>query len=232
MREAHTYVGPWATRFDSENAITVAEGAARRAAIRDHDLNPILSMTEVYGQGCCSDRATAMGFDPCEPVAADGSSNYIRGDFDGGFIYSVYRPAEWVRSGNGHIVSTDLLNTTIWPYPGGRIDPTTVELDSLGLDIDGIDRRFINFCAAALGCEAAGDLDMLRPTFKSAWPDYVSTIRHGLLHMIESRPIDLSEWYDLTYIRFKDADAFARYIAQVYAFLFEGFDSMPVVNEC
>ncbi|QLY32840.1 hypothetical protein [Nocardia huaxiensis] len=221
-------VGPWATRFDSEEAFAAAESAARATALRDHDLTPVLRFDEIYGSGPNNDKATAFGFDPHTPVAPDGSYNYVHGDFSAGLVYAVYRPAPQAVSGIGPEVPAELANTTMWPYPGGNLDPTTVPLSSLGLDIDGVDRRFVHFCAAGLGVEAADDLHELRPTFELAWPDYRDTIRTGLTHLVQHRPIDPRTWYELTYIPFSTPDQLALYLAQVYAYLFDGFDSMPV----
>jgi hypothetical protein len=45
---------------------------------------------------------------------------------------------------------------------------------------------------------------------------------------MRERPISTEAWYDLTYVPFDDAGQLAHYHVQVYAFLFEGFESMPV----
>ncbi|MFD0564296.1 hypothetical protein ACFQ2M_21490 [Kitasatospora saccharophila] len=113
------------------------------------------------------------------------------------------------------------------PVPGGVLDPTTVPLAELGLDVPGVDRRFVHFCAAALGVEAVDDLGELRDTFDAAWPDYREVIRAGLLHVVRNRPLSVDRWYQLTYVRFPDQQDLTTYLAQVYAYLFDGFDAMP-----
>ncbi|MGS2807398.1 hypothetical protein [Nocardia sp. MW-W600-9] len=228
MNDPNQRVGPWATRFESERALIVADDAARTQALRDHDLTPVLRFETVYGAGPFADKATAVGFDQSHPVAPDGSYNYVRGDFGAGLVYAVYRPVPHAVIGPGPAGLRDLANTTMWPYPGGRLDPTTVSLSSLGLDAEGIDRRFVHFCAAGLGVEAVDDLHELRPTLHLAWPDYLDTIRAGLTHLVQHRPIDPQTWYELTYIRFASQDQLALYLAQIYAYLFEDFDAMPV----
>ncbi|WP_336086832.1 hypothetical protein [Nocardia sp. SSK8] len=228
MTEQNRRVGPWATRFESERALITADDAARTQALHNRDLTPVLRFEKVYGSGPFADKATAIGFDPYHPVAPDGSYNYVQGDFGSGLVYAVYRPAPHFTADAGPIEPHDLANTTLWPYPGSRLDPTTVSLSSLGLDAEGIDRRFVHFCAAGLGVEAADDLHELRPTLHLAWPDYLDTIRIGLTHLVHHRPIDPQTWYELTYVRFASPDQLALYVAQVYAYLFEDFDAMPV----
>jgi hypothetical protein len=221
-------VGPWATRFDSDEALVTADDAARAYAVEHHDLNPVLPFAQVYGSGMNTDKATAIGISPQLPVKEDGSTNYTRGDFLGGLVYGVYRPADDAPAETGPVSGDQLWNTNLYPYPAGHLDPVHVPLSALGLEVLGVDRRFVNFCAAALGCEAVDDLGTLRETFDRAWPDYRECIAAGLQHLMRERPISTEAWYDLTYVPFDDAGQLAHYHVQVYAFLFEGFESMPV----
>ena len=221
-------VGPWATRFDSETALVTADDVARQYAVKQRDLNPILPFAQVYGPGLHMDKATAIGISAQMPVNEDGSTNYTSGDFMGGLVYAVYRPADSA-SPDGPADGRELWNTTLYPYPAGQLDPVSVSLVALGLDeVPGVDRRFVNFCAAALGCEAVDELGMLQPTFPLAWPDYRECVGAGLRHLVEHRTISPEIWHDLTYVPFESADQLALYHAQVYAYLFEGFGSMPV----
>jgi hypothetical protein len=222
--------GPWATRFDTEEALVRADDALRAAALRDHDLAPILTFEEVYGPDMVvrAAQATAIGIDPDEPYAPDGEINYVRGDFfTDALAYGVYRPADGVGPA-GPVDGEELWNTTLYPYPGGAVDPTTVPLADLGLDAPGVDRRFVHFCAAVLGVEAVDDLGELQANFAGAWPDYRETIRAGLVHVVQNRPISVEQWYALTYVAFPDGQELTMYLAQVYAFLFDGFPAMPV----
>ncbi|AUG78456.1 hypothetical protein CFP65_3668 [Kitasatospora sp. MMS16-BH015] len=223
--------GPWATRFDSEEALVQAEDALRAAALKDHDLAPILPFEAVYGPFLnCLGKATAIAIDPAEPYGSDGEINYVRGDFlTLGLLYGVYRPAEGVGAA-GPAEEDDLLNTTLYPYPGGVVDATTVPLADLGLDVPGVDRRFVHFCAGLLGVEAVDDLGLLRGTFDSAWPDYRETVRAGLLHLAR-RPPAVDRWAALTHVRFADERELAGYLAQVYAYLFDGFEAMPLAPQ-
>ncbi|MFI9783309.1 hypothetical protein ACIHEI_07340 [Kitasatospora sp. NPDC051984] len=162
--------GPWASRFDSEDALYQAEDALRAAALKNHDLSPILPFEAVYGPFLeCAGKATAFA-----------------------------------------------------------IDPTEIGLGELGLDAPGVDRRFVHFCAGSLGVEAVDDLGELRETFDEAWPDYRDVIRAGLLHLIRNRPLTVDQWYALTYVRFPDQRRLTAFLGQVYAYLFDGFDAMPV----
>lgn len=124
-----------------------------------------------------------------------------------------------------------LWNTTLYPHPGGPTDPTTVALADLGLDVPGVDRRFVNFCAGMLGVEAVDDLGLLRETFDRAWPDYRDTVKAGLLHLVRNKPMTVDQWYGLTYVRFPDERELTAYRAQVYAYLFDGFDAMPLAPQ-
>lgn len=178
--------GPWATRFDSEESMVQADNALREAALNSHDLSPILPFEAVYGEGeGCLGKATAITIDPRRPYKSDGEVNYVYADFSTrGLLYGVYRPAEPVEGAeheDGPATGADLWSTTLYPYPGGyeEIDPATVPLADLGLDVPGIDRRFVHFCSGILGVEAVDDLGMLRETFDLAWPDYQDTIRGG-----------------------------------------------------
>ncbi|MYT30819.1 MULTISPECIES: hypothetical protein [unclassified Streptomyces] len=228
--------GPWATRFDSEEALIQAEDALRQAALENHDLAPILPFEDVYGPwDNCLGKATAIAIDPREPYGPDGEINYVHGDFlTQGLLYGVYRPAAGVGE-DGPSSADELWNTTLYPYPGGYpypdggpIAPTEVPLADLGLDAPGVDRRFVHFCAGMLGAEAVDDLGMLRDTFDSAWPDYRETISAGLLHVVRNRPLSVDSWYALTYVTFPDQQELTSYLAQVYAYLFDEFDAMPV----
>ncbi|HET9170817.1 MAG TPA: hypothetical protein VFN97_15375 [Actinospica sp.] len=225
-------VGPWATRFDSDAALVRADEVAREYAVKHHDLNPILPFTQVYGPGLHANTATAIGISAQSPVNEDGSTNYTRGDFMGGLVYAVYRPADSASAGEGPSGGEELWNTTLYPYPAGRVDPLTVPLAALGLDeVPGVDRRFVNFCAGALGVEAVDDLGMLQATFELAWPDYRECVANGLRHVLAHRSISPELWYELTYVSFASAEELTLYLAQVYAYLFEGFGSMPVAPE-
>ncbi|MFG2694651.1 hypothetical protein [Kitasatospora sp. NPDC048407] len=221
--------GPWASRFDSEDALYQAEDALRAAALKNHDLSPILPFEAVYGPFLeCAGKATAFAIDPREPYTADGEINYVHADFlTLGLLYGVYRPAEGAGP-TGPAGEDDLWNTTVYPYPGGAIDPTKIGLGELGLDAPGVDRRFVHFCAGILGVEAVDDLGELRETFDEAWPDYRDVIRAGLLHLIRNRPLTVDQWYALTYISFHDQRQLTAFLGQVYAYLFDGFDAMPV----
>lgn len=221
-------VGPWATRFDSPEALVAADDAARACAVAWHDLSPVLSFSAVYGPGLHADKATAIGISSQTPVNEDGSTNYIRGDFTGGLVYGIYRPSDAAAAETGPAGGGQLWNTTLYPYPAGSIDLLSVPLAALGLEAPGVDWRFVNFCAGILGVEAVDDLGMLRPTFDRAWPDYRACVAAGLRRLIEERPISLETWTQLTYVLFDSADQLALYLAQVYAFLFEGFGSIPV----
>ncbi|MFJ5883186.1 hypothetical protein [Kitasatospora cineracea] len=221
--------GPWASRFDSEESLVQAEDALRAAALATHDLSPILPFEAVYGPFLnCAGKATAFAIDPQEPYGPDGEINYVRADFlTLGLLYGVYRPARGTGPA-GPVAEDDLWNTTVYPYPGGRIDPTKVDLAELGLDAPGVDRRFVHFCAGALGVEAVDDLGELRETFDAAWPDYREVIRAGLLHLVRNRPLTVGQWYALTYVPFPDERELTAYLGQLYAYLFDGFDAMPL----
>jgi hypothetical protein len=221
-------VGPWATRFDSDEALVTADDAARSYAVTHHDLSPVLPFAAVYGPGLHFGKATAIGIDAQMPVTEDGSTNYTKGDFIGGLVYGVYRPSDTVNGEVGPEDGEQLWNTTLYPYPAGSIDPLSVPFAALGLEVPGVDRRFVNFCAGTLGCEAVDDLGMLQATFSRAWPDYRECVGAGLRHLAEQRPISPETWYDLTYVPFDSADQLALYLTQVYAYLFEDFGSMPV----
>jgi hypothetical protein len=223
--------GPWATRFDSDEALVTADDVLRAAALRDHDLAPIVRFREVYGPPAADGTswATGFGLDPQTPRTPDGEVAYVRADFSDGFVHGVYRPAGTAAPGaGGPEQGDDLLLTDAYPYPGGAIDPLAVPLAELGLDVPGVDRRFVRFCAGWLGVEAADDLGELQETFAAAWPDYRETIRAGLLHVVRERPLTVEQWYGLTYIAFPDTDELTAYLGQVYAYLFDGFDAMPV----
>ncbi|MFI9052584.1 hypothetical protein [Streptomyces sp. NPDC053427] len=74
--------GPWATRFDSEEALVQAEDALRAAALKHHDLAPILPFEAVYGEGeDCLGKATAVGIHPRKPYTPSGEVNYVYADF-------------------------------------------------------------------------------------------------------------------------------------------------------
>ncbi|MFJ9693095.1 hypothetical protein [Kitasatospora sp. NPDC101183] len=221
--------GPWASRFDSEEALLQADDALRAAALANHDLAPVLPFEEVYGTSPSrAEKATAIGIDPEHPYDADGEINYVYADFlASGLLYGVYRPSAGAGP-EGPADGGELWNTTLYPYPGGAIDPVTVPLAELGLEAPGIDRRFVHFCAGLLGVEAVDDLGMLRDTFDHAWPDYRGTVRAGLVHLVQNRPLTPAQWYGLTYVAFPDQQELTLYLAQVYAFLFDGFDAMPL----
>ncbi|MER5642084.1 hypothetical protein ABT095_34745 [Kitasatospora sp. NPDC002227] len=222
--------GPWASRFDSEEALVRGDDALRAAALKNHDLSPILRFEEVYGPDMVTRaaQATAIGIDQVNPYGPGGEINYVYGDFyTGALVYGVYRPAEGVGDA-GPAREDELWNTTLYPYPGGAVDPTSVSLAELGLEVPGVDRRFVNFCAGMLGVEAVDDLGMLRATFDAAWPDYRETVRAGLLHMAEHRPMTVRQWYELTYVLFPDEQALTVYLAQVYAYLFDNYPAMPL----
>lgn len=221
-------VGPWATRFDSDEALVDADVAARSYAVTHHDLSPVLPFTAVYGPGLHVGKATAIGISTQLPVNEDGSTNYTRGDFIGGLVYAVYRPSDTADAEAGPADGGELWNTTLYPYPAGDLDPVSVPLAALGLEVPGVDRRFVNFCAGTLGCEAVDDLGMLQPTLSRAWPDYRECLAAGLRRLIDQRPITPETWYDLTYVPFDSADRLGLYLAQVYAYLFEDFGSMPL----
>ncbi|WP_055591039.1 hypothetical protein [Peterkaempfera griseoplana] len=224
--------GPWASRFDSEESLVQAEDALRAAALSTHDLSPVLPFEAVYGPFLnCAGKATAIAIDPREPYGPDGQVNYVYADFlTLGLLYGVYRPAQGTGP-EGPAVEDDLWNTTVYPYPGGVLDPTAVPLAELGLEVPGVDRRFVHFCAAMLGVEAVDDLGELRDTFDAAWPDYREVIRAGLLHLLKNRPLSVDQWYQLTYVRFPDQQELTAYLAQVYAFLFDGFDAVPLAPQ-
>ncbi|MEV4616563.1 hypothetical protein AB0K43_28780 [Kitasatospora sp. NPDC049258] len=224
--------GPWASRFDTEEALVGADDALRAAALKSHDLAPILPFEAVYGPFMnCAGKATAIAIDPREPYAPDGQVNYVYGDFlTLGLLYGVYRPAEGTGP-QGPTTEDELWNTTVYPYPGGALNPTSVPLAELGLDVPGVDRRFVHFCAALLGVEAVDDLGELRETFDAAWPDYREVVRAGLLHLVRNRPLSVDQWYLLTYVRFPDQQELTAYLAQVYAYLFDNFDAMPVAPQ-
>ncbi|MEU8918902.1 hypothetical protein [Streptomyces nigrescens] len=231
--------GPWATRFDTEEAMIQADDALREAALKNRDLSPILPFEAVYGEGeNCLGKATAITIDPRNPYNSDGEVNYVYADFSTrGLLYGVYRPAEDVEGeaedGNGPTNDADLRNTTLYPHPGGyeEFDPVTVPLADLGLEVPGVDRRFVNFCAGILGVEAVDDLGMLRETFDLAWPDYQDTIRAGLRHLVANEPLTVEQWFDLTYVQFPDQRELRAYLAQVYAYLFDDFEAMPVAPQ-
>ncbi|MFE0460226.1 hypothetical protein ACFW1A_13365 [Kitasatospora sp. NPDC058965] len=222
--------GPWATRFDSGEGLVLADDLLRSAALADHDLAPIVPFRQLYGPPPAGDAwATGFGIDPQSPYGPGGEVNYVRADFSDGFVYGIYRPAATLAAaGAGPQRAEDLLLTTAYPYPAGRIDPLRVGLAELGLDAPGVDGRFVRFCAGMLGVEAADDLGELRETFAAAWPDYRETVRAGLVHLVRERPLDVDRWYGLTYIAFPDVQALTGYLAQVYAYLYDGFDAMPV----
>ncbi|MEV4559919.1 hypothetical protein AB0K51_23410 [Kitasatospora sp. NPDC049285] len=224
--------GPWASRFDTEEAFVQAEDALRAAALEHRDLAPILSFESVYGPaGERAGKATAIAIDSRQPYLPNGELNYVYADFQlSGLLYGVYRPADGTGPA-GPQDADDLWNTTLYPYPGGPVDPTTVPLADLGLDVPGVDRRFVHFCAGLLGVEAVDDLGMLKQTFDTAWPDYRETVRAGLLHLVQNRPLTPQHWYGLTYVGFPDQQELTVYLAQVYAYLFDGFDAMPLAPQ-
>ena len=167
-------------------------------------------------------------------VLADGEVNYVYADFSTrGLLYGVYRPAQDLESEEGPENEADLRNTTLYPYPGGyeEIDPVTVALADIGLDVPGVDRRLVNFCAGILGVEAVDDLGMLRETFDAAWPDYQDTIRAGLKHLVANQPLTVEQWFGLTYVPFPDQRELRAYLAQVYAYLFDDFEAMPLAPQ-
>jgi hypothetical protein len=221
--------GPWASRFDSEEALVAADDALRAAALKNHDLAPVLPFAEVYGPGLDSlEKATAIAIDPDRPYGPDGQVNYVYADFyTGGLAHGVYRPAEDTSPG-GPADEQQLRNTTLYPYPAGLLDPTTVPLSDLGLDVPGVDRRFVHFCAGILGVEAVDDLGLLCETYDRAWSDYRETVRAGLLHVVRERPLSTEQWYALTYVPFPGVQELTAYLAQVYAYLYDGFEAMPV----
>ncbi|MFI0711056.1 hypothetical protein ACH4SK_10430 [Streptomyces inhibens] len=227
--------GPWVSRFDSEEAMVLADDALREAALKNHDLSPILPFEAVYGEGeDCLGKATAITIDPRQPYSPAGEVNYVYADFSTrGLLYGVYRPAGEMESEDGPENEADLRNTTLYPYPGGyeEIDPITVSLAELGLDVPGVDRRLVNFCAGMLGVEAVDDLGMLRETFDLAWTDYQDTIRAGLMHLVANEPLTVELWFALTYVKFPDQRELRAYLAQVYAYLFDDFDAMPVAPQ-
>ncbi|MGW4381708.1 hypothetical protein [Kitasatospora sp. NPDC004531] len=65
--------GPWATRFDSEEALVRADDVLRATALRDHDLMPIVGFETLYGPDMTvrAAQATAIGIDPARPYLAD-----------------------------------------------------------------------------------------------------------------------------------------------------------------
>ncbi|MBM4794978.1 hypothetical protein HXP44_23650 [Streptomyces sioyaensis] len=227
--------GPWASRFDTEEAMVQADDALREAALKNHDLSPILPFEAVYGEGeKCLGKATAITIDPRRPYSPSGEVNYVYADFSTrGLLYGVYRPAQELENEDGPENDADLRNTTLYPYPGGyeEMDPVTAPLADLGLDVPGIDRRFLHFCAGILGVEAVDDLGMLRGTFDAAWPDYQDTIRAGLMHLVTNEPLTVEQWFGLTYVRFPDQRELRAYLAQVYAYLFEDFEAMPLAPQ-
>ncbi|MEV0371385.1 hypothetical protein AB0I10_16420 [Streptomyces sp. NPDC050636] len=227
--------GPWATRFDTEDALVQADDALREAALKNHDLSPILPFEAVYGEGeNCLGKATAITIDPRRPYGPDGEVNYVYADFSTrGLLYGVYRPAGDVESEDGPENDADLRNTTLYPYPGGyeEIDPVTVPLADLGLDVPGVDRRFLNFCAGILGVEAVDDLGMFRETFDLVWPDYQDAIRAGLMHLVTNEPLTVDQWFALTFVKFSDQRELRVYLAQVYAYLFDNFEAMPLAPQ-
>ncbi len=189
----------------------------------------------MYGEGDgCLGKATAITIDPRQPYSPTGEVNYVYADFSSrGLLYGVYRPADDLEGEDGPANDVSLWNTTLYPHPGGyeEFDPVTVPLGDLGLDVPGVDRRFVHFCAAILGVEAVDDLAELRATFDLAWPDYQDTIRAGLMHLVTNEPLTVDQWLDLTYVRFPDQRELRAYLAQVYAYLFDGFDAMPVAPQ-
>ncbi|WP_435798461.1 hypothetical protein, partial [Streptomyces decoyicus] len=227
--------GPWASRFDTEDALVQADDALREAALKNHDLSPILPFEAVYGEGeNCLGKATAITIDPRRPYSPDGEVNYVYADFSTrGLLYGVYRPARELENEEGPENDADLRNTTLYPYPGGyeEIDPVTVALADIGLDVPGVDRRLVNFCAGILGVEAVDDLGMLRETFDAAWPDYQDTIRAGLKHLVANQPLTVEQWFGLTYVQFPDQRELRAYLAQVYAYLFDDFEAMPLAPQ-
>ncbi|WP_336047304.1 hypothetical protein [Streptomyces sp. CA2R101] len=227
--------GPWASRFDTEEAMVRADDALREAALKNHDLSPVLPFEAVYGEGeNCLGKATAITIDPRRPYSPSGEVNYVYADFSTrGLLYGVYRPARDLEREDGPESDADLRNTTLYPYPGGyeEIDPVTVSLADIGLDVPGVDRRLVNFCAGVLGVEAVDDLGMLREVFDLAWPDYQDTIRAGLRHLVANEPLTVAQWFGLTYVQFPGRRELRAYLAQVYAYLFDDFEAMPVAPQ-
>lgn len=41
----------------------------------------------------------------------------------------------------------------------------------------------------------------------------------------------VKQWFDLTYVQFPDQRGLRAYLAQVYAYLFEDFEAMPVAPQ-
>ena len=72
---------------------------------------------------------------------------------------------------------------------------------------------------------------MLRRRSTLAWTDYQDTIRAGLKHLVASEPMTVEHWFGLTYVQFPDQRALRAYLAQVYAYLFDDFDAMPVAPQ-
>ncbi|MGW1379597.1 hypothetical protein ACWD6P_35760 [Streptomyces sp. NPDC002446] len=123
-----------------------AAPALREAALKNHDLSPILPFEAVYGEGeNCLGKATAITIDPRQPYTPTGDVNYVYADFSTrGLLYGVYRPAAEMESEDGPENFADLRNSTLYPYSGGyeEFDAVTVPLADLWLDVPGVDRRF------------------------------------------------------------------------------------------
>jgi hypothetical protein len=120
----------------------------------------------------------------------------------------------------------ELVNSLFWAQPRTPVDPTTVALAELGLDVPGVDRRFVNFVAGWLNVNAVEEIWELRWGFERAWPDYRETVRAGLLQLVKERPLSTEQWYGLTYQRFPNKRELTHYLAQVYAYLFESYPAM------
>ncbi|MFG2819541.1 hypothetical protein ACGFX4_08955 [Kitasatospora sp. NPDC048365] len=190
----------WHAQYADDAAANQAMVALRVAAREQRDLAPVLSFAQVYGAGeAALGQAVATG-------TYDGVELALGPD---GLAKAVYHP-----DGRGRLV-----NSLFWPTPVGAVDPTTVPLAELGLDVPGVDRRFVNFCSGWLSAEAEDQLWELGRSFADAWPDYRATVGAGLRQLVR-RPVDVERWYGLTSVRFDGERELACYLAEVEAYLF------------
>jgi hypothetical protein len=210
------WFGRWYAAYTSDLASNRAAVALRLAALESRDLAPVLRFGTVYGPGeAALGQAEARSVRPVGPPAADGSFTFESAPMDAGALaFSVFHPADGVPAA-GPRRPGQLVSSLEWAAPRPPIDPTSVPLADLGLDVPGVDRRFVHFCAGWLSANASDEFWELGRSFHLAWPDYRATVRTGLRHLVRHRPLDVGRWHDLTGVAFRDAHALTHYLADV-----------------
>ncbi|MGW3335855.1 hypothetical protein ACWDCL_00050 [Streptomyces sp. NPDC001009] len=67
----------------------------------------------------------------------------------------------------------------------------------------------------------------LRPTLHAFRDEYVAKVREGLAEVVAGGGLSAGEYERLTGIEFPDAASLRRYLADMYAYLFEGHPNQP-----